>query len=488
MKLQAEQIDETVFCSAKPTYFMLLAGPSFFIFTLLSKPVFSGMNRGSWLILGLTLWMAAWWISEAAPIPATSLLPIVIVPLSGLDSISQACAPYAHELIFLFLGGFLLSIAMEHWNLHQRIALLTMLAVGGKPSRQIGAIMLVTAFLSMWMSNTATAVMMLPIGLSIITGRQHDSGQSDDFARALMLAIAYAASIGGIATLIGTPPNALLAAYLHSTYGITVSFSKWLLFGLPLAAVMLLLCWFWLTRMLYRVNRGPELAGRSLFQEKLCQLGKTRNGERMVLLVFCLAASAWILRAPLARLSGLPLSDSLIAVFAAVLLFVLPVELKSGRRIIGWDDCRKLPWGVLLLFGGGLSLATQIQKSGLAEYIAAQLSSLGHLNQALLILLVTTVIIFLTEITSNTATAAAFLPLLGPIGLALQGSALFLTLPAAIAASCAFMMPVATPPNAIIFASGRVAIRDMVKAGLLLNLASIPLITLASLYLGRLLP
>lgn len=467
---------------------MLSAGPLFFIFTLVSPPLFSGMNRPSWLVLGLAFWMAAWWISEAAPIPATSLLPIVIVPLSGLDGIAQACAPYAHELIFLFLGGFLLSIAMEHWNLHQRIALLTMMAVGGKPSRQIGGIMLVTAFLSMWMSNTATAVMMLPIGLSIIAGRQDSNEQADDFARALMLSIAYAASIGGIATLIGTPPNALLAAYLQNTYGITVSFSKWLLFGLPLASVMLLLCWIWLTRILYRVNRGSLHSSRLLIQEQLRLLGKTRKGEKMVLLVFSLAASAWILRDPLARLSGLPLSDSLIAVFAAILLFVLPVELKSGRRIIGWDDCRRLPWGILLLFGGGLSLAVQIQKSGLADYIAAQVSSLGNLNQMLLILLVTTVIIFLTEITSNTATAAAFLPLLGPIGLALKGSAFFLTLPAAIAASCAFMMPVATPPNAIIFASGRVSISDMVRAGLLLNLAGIPLISLASLTLGRILP
>ncbi len=467
---------------------MLLAGPLFFVFTLVSPPLFSGMNRASWLVLGLAFWMAAWWISEAAPIPATSLLPIVVVPLSGLDGMAQACSPYAHELIFLFLGGFLLSIAMEHWNLHQRIALLTMLAVGGKPSRQIGGIMLVTAFLSMWMSNTATAVMMLPIGLSIIAGRHDSNGQTDDFARALMLAIAYAASIGGIATLIGTPPNALLAAYLHSTYGITVSFSKWLLFGLPLASVMLLLCWIWLTRILYRVNRGSQHSSRLLIQEQLRLLGKTRKGEKMVLLVFSLTASAWILRDPMARLSGLPLSDSLIAVFAAILLFVLPVELKSGRRIIGWDDCRRLPWGVLLLFGGGLSLAVQIQKSGLADYIAAQVSSLGHLNQVLLILLTTSVIIFLTEITSNTATAAAFLPLLGPIGLALKGSVFFLTLPAAIAASCAFMMPVATPPNAIVFASGRVSISDMVRAGLLLNLVGIPLISLASLTLGRILP
>jgi solute carrier family 13 (sodium-dependent dicarboxylate transporter), member 2/3/5 len=472
-----------------PFYVNLCLGPLLFLFTLLSPPLFSGMADSAWLISGLTAWMALWWITEPVPIPVTAMLPIVLVPLLGLDTMSNVTAPYAHPLIFLFLGGFMLSIAMERWNLHKRIALLTMLMVGTKPSQQIGGIMLVTAFLSMWMSNTATAVMMLPIGLSIITMQQEqgntDNSTDDNFAKAILLAIAYAASIGGVATLIGTPPNALLAAYLERSYQLQLSFSDWMLFGLPLSTILLVLCWLWLTQLHFKLDNNAVTRGRALFRQKLNALGAMYSAEKMVLAIFLLAALSWIFRTWLSQLSGIKLDDSLIAIAAASLLFILPVSLKTGQRILEWQDCQKLPWGVLLLFGGGLTLASQIDNSGLSAYIAAQISQLGSIDLLLLILLVTTVIIFLTEITSNTATAAAFLPLLGPVAVSMNTSAAMLVIPAAVAASCAFMMPVATPPNAIVFASGKLKIIDMVKAGLVLNLLAIALITAFTMLLAR---
>lgn len=468
-----------------PFYITLLCGPLLFLLALVSEPWFSGMSANAWLITGLTCWMALWWITEPVPIPVTALLPIVIVPLISLDSIGNVTAPYAHPLIFLFLGGFILSIAMERWNLHKRIALLTMLLVGTKPSQQIAGIMLVTAFLSMWMSNTATAVMMLPIGLSVIAMQQEQGINNDNFAKAVLLSIAYAASIGGIATLIGTPPNALLAAYLERSYQLQLSFSDWMLFGVPLAISLLLVCWLWLTQFHFRLDKMPSVDSRTLYRQKLSALGIMHNAEKLVLMVFSLAAFFWVFRGPLSSISGIKLDDTLIAIFAASLLFILPVSLKTGQRILNWEDCQKLPWGVLLLFGGGLTLATQIDNSGLSAYIATQIGQLGSINLVLLIVLVTTVIIFLTEITSNTATAAAFLPLLGPVAVSLDTSAAMLVIPAAVAASCAFMMPVATPPNAIVFASGKLKIIDMVKAGLVLNLAAIVLITLAVLFLAR---
>lgn len=467
------------------TFVPLLIGPLLFIFTLLYPPLFDGMTPAAWQITGLTCWMALWWITETVPIPATALLPIAVVPLTGLDTIANVTSPYAHPLIFLFLGGFMLSIAMERWCLHKRIALTTLLLVGSKPGQQIAGVMLVTAFLSMWMSNTATAVMMLPIGLSIIAMQQEQGSADEGFAKAVLLSIAYAASIGGIATLIGTPPNALLAAYLESNFQLQISFSDWMLLGVPLSTLLLAFCWFWLTRIHFKLNTLPQIDSRSLYQQRLQQLGPMQLAEKLVLAVFALAAVCWMFSKPISTLTGLTLDDTLIAITAASLLFILPASAAGTQRLLNWDDCQSLPWGVLLLFGGGLTLAAQIQRSGLADVIALQVTALGTLDLLLLIVLVTTIIIFLTEITSNTATAAAFLPLLGPVAVSLNTSAAMLVIPAALAASCAFMMPVATPPNTIVFASGKLKIIDMVKAGLALNLAAIVLISLATYFIAR---
>lgn len=468
-------------------YIMLLLGPCIMLITCLFDPP-SGLSVAAFRTAGLAFWMASWWVSEVVPIPATSLLPLVFSPLADIASIKSVAAPYAHPLIFLFLGGFLISIAMERWGLHKRIALKTMLYAGTKPSYQILAMMLVTAFLSMWMSNTATAVMMLPIALSITHLVQQSNPDNNGFGKALLLSIAYGASIGGIATLIGTPPNALMAAYLSDSYQIEIGFSQWMMVGVPLSLVMLLICWVWLTQFAYKVDKtdtgSAKVDTKSLFSSQLIELGSMQRAEKGVLVVFALAAVCWIFRPLLGDLTGLKISDTGIAIAAALLLFVLPANKGSNERILDWQSTSGVPWGVLLLFGGGLTLAAQIKSSGLAEYIAHMIEGANTIPLVLSVLLVATLITFLTEITSNTATAAGFLPLLGPVAESITGTPLVWVIPAAIACSCAFMMPVATPPNAIVFGSGQIQMRDMIKSGFVLNIIAIVLITLVTMTLA----
>ena len=447
----------------------------------------SGMPVAAWRTAGLTFWLASWWVSEVVPIPATSLLPLVVVPLADIASITAVSEPYSNPIIYLFLGGFLLSIAMERWGLHKRIALSTLLLAGSRPSIQIMAMMLVTAFLSMWMSNTATAVMMLPIALSVIHLLRENGSECDNFSKALLLSIAYGASTGGIATLIGTPPNALMAAYLADSYNIEIGFATWMLIGVPLSAVLLALAWLWLTKVMYKVDTSAvQVETRGMFKEQLATLGSMSRAEKGLLAVFVFAAIGWVLRPLLAKASGLAISDTGIAIIAALLLFILPANKGSEERILDWDSAAKVPWGILLLFGGGLALAAMINASGLADYIANMLSGASALELALGVLIVTALITFLTEITSNTATAAGFLPLLGPVAESITGTPLVWVIPAALAASCAFMMPVATPPNAIVFGSGELKIKDMIRAGFVLNLIAISLITLVTLTLAPL--
>lgn len=453
----------------------LFLGPLFLLLTLLLPPPES-MHQEAWSALGLMLLMATWWSTEAIPIPATALLPVVLVPALGLGRISDATAPYANPIIFLFLGGFTLGLAMQRWNLHRRIALLTLRAVGGQPRRQIAGFMIATAFLSMWVSNTATAIMMLPIGLSVVSMiRDANTEGVRRYATALLLAIAYAASIGGIATLIGTPPNALLAAYLSDSHGVEVGFAQWMLLGVPVAVVMLLLAWWWLTRRDFGLSGHAD--SDSVIRRELAELGPLSRAEKWVALVFTVTAAAWILRPFLSR-SLLPwLSDTGIAIAAAIVMFLIPVDLRKRQFLMDWDTATAVPWGVLLLFGGGLAMAGTISSSGLAEWIAASLGNTASLPPLLLMILVVGVIIFLTEVTSNTATAAAFLPLLGALAESQGMAPVLLTVPAALAASCAFMMPVATPPNAIVFSSGHMRIGDMIRVGLALNLAGTIVVT-----------
>jgi sodium-dependent dicarboxylate transporter 2/3/5 len=435
-----------------------------------------GMSAAAWSALGLMLLMAVWWATEAIPIPATAMLPVILVPALGLGNLREAAAPYADPVIFLFLGGFMLGIAMQRWQLHERIALITLLAVGTVPRRQVAGFMAATAFLSMWVSNTATTIMMLPIGISVIAMiRDTDETEVKRFATALLLAIAYAASIGGIATLIGTPPNALLAGYLSSTHGIQVGFAQWMLMGVPVSLVMLVIAWLWLTRGGFRIDAGS--IGAASLRQRLAALGVMSRGEKLVAAVFSATALCWITQPLLERTVAPWISDTAIAITAAVAMFLIPVEWKKREFVMDWSATRDIPWGVLLLFGGGLSLAAVISRSGLADWLAQSLNVFGALPVILMVAVVVLVIIFLTEVTSNTATAAAFLPLLGALAVSQGVSPLLFAVPAVIAASCAFMMPVATPPNAIVFATGHLRIQSMIRAGFALNLAGIVVVT-----------
>lgn len=450
----------------------ILAGPlSLLLFSVWSVP---GLTATASQLCGITLWMVIWWISEVVPIPVTSLLPMLLFPLLGISSAEAATSPYAHPLIFMFFGGFCLSIALEKTGLHQQIALRALAKVGNAPGKQLAALMAITAFLSMWMSNTATAVMMLPIALSVVAVAPE--AQRHKLAPALLLGVAYASSIGGIATLIGTPPNALLAAFLEKTYQIKLGFGEWMVLGVPLAASMLLASWFWLSRCYFRLQLLP-----------LSQATAEHNAspitasQRQVAVIFALTALCWIFQPLLSRGSGLAFSDTVIALCAALVLFILPVrdhQTHTATAVLNWQDSEKLPWGVLLLFGGGLSLAGQLQQHGVSDALAQLFQGLHGVPALLVIAAVALVIVFLTELTSNTAVAAAFLPILGPVALSLELSPLYLLVPAALAASLGFMMPVGTPPNAIVFASGQLKIRDMIKAGVVLNIVGVGLITL----------
>ncbi|MBA2670450.1 MAG: DASS family sodium-coupled anion symporter [Gemmatimonadetes bacterium] len=464
----------------------LLLGPvAFAVILLLPAP--SGMPAEAWRTAAVGVLMAVWWISEAIPIPATALLPLALLPLLRISPIDGAASPYANPVIFLFLGGFLIAQAMQRWNLHRRIALRVIRAVGTRPVPLIGGFMLAAAFLSMWVSNTATAVMMLPIGLSVIdlalrgdngeAGTQPREPTDSNFAIALMLGIAYACSIGGLATLIGTPPNALLAGFMAETYGVQIGFAQWMLVGMPLAMIGLPIVWLVLTRWIYPVRLKEIPGGRAAIDREISAMGSLSRGETLVGIVFVLTALAWVTRPILER--WIPeLSDAGIAITAAIVLFALPVRLRAGEFVLNWEWAKRLPWDVLILFGGGLSLASAISRSGLAGWIGSSLAGFQALPVIAIVLVVTLVIIFLTELTSNTATAAAFLPVLASLAIGIGENPLLLAVPAALAASCAFMMPVATPPNAIVYGSSFVTIPQMARAGLILNILFLLLISL----------
>ncbi len=439
----------------------------------------SGPGR---MTLAVMTWMAVWWLTEAIDISATALLPIALLPVLGAATIGGATAPYADNLIFLFLGGFLLALSMQRWGLDRRIALITLRLVGDRPRSMIAGIMAATAVMSMFVSNTATAAMMLPIALSVVhllrRGNESDVHRSN-FAVCMMLGIAYAASIGGIGTKIGTPPNGIVLGFIEQNYGHTIDFVSWFKVGLPLVAVFLPLTWLLLTRVIYPVPRGRIEGARELIAAEYARLGSTSPGEWATFIVFTLTALAWIFRPLLAHHLLPGLSDAGIAIAAALTLFVIPVDRGSRTFALNWDTARTVPWGILILFGGGLSLAAAVKANGVAEFIGNQAVGFGGRVPAIvLVLSVTATVIFLTELTSNTATTATLVPILAALAPGLGVDPYLLIVPAAIAASCAFMMPVATPPNAIVFGSGYLSIPQMCKAGLWLNLVGIVLITM----------
>ena len=461
----------------------LVAGLTVFA-AILAAPVPSDLPPAAWCTGAVGALMAIWWMTEALPIPATSLLPLVLFPLLGARSIGEAAAPFANPLIYLFMGGFIIALAMERWGLHRRIALNVIRATGTGPRSIILGFMISGALLSMWLSNTATAVMMLPIGTSVIalTKRQGVPG-GERFGAALMLGIAYGCSIGGTATLIGTPPNAVLAGFLSETYGYEIGFAQWMQVGVPLMILGLPLVFLVLTRLVFPINMPQLPGGRELIEQELRGMGRITSPERKVLVIFTSVALLWITRRWIAL--AIPgIEDAVIAIAGALLMFIVPAESIRGRSLLSWDEAERLPWGVLLIFGGGLSLAAAISETGLAKWIGEGLHHADQLPLLLLVLLVTALVVLLTELTSNTATATAFLPIVASVGIGIGENPLLLAVPVVFAASCAFMLPVATPPNAIVYGSGAVTIGQMVRAGMVLNVLFTLLIAIFSTTLG----
>lgn len=460
--------------------FKLLLGPALFgLVIAFFHP--EGLSDQGNAVLASTVWVAAWWITDCIPLAITSILPIVLFPLTGGMSLEETTASFGHRYIFLYIGGFILAIAIERWNLHKRISLMIISIIGTNLKSIILGFMVATAFLSMWISNTATTVMMLPIGMAIITQLKDNPKTKEDenliFGKALMLAIAYSATIGGIATLIGTPPNLVFAGIVQELYGFEVTFSKWLIFGLPISVSLLLICWKYLTSYAYRFEQQSFPDGKGEIRRQLQALGKISYEEKMVLGIFVITAVTWISRSFLNRFIP-ALDDTIIAVAAAVLLFTIPASKKEKRALVNWEEAVRLPWGILLLFGGGLALAEGFKNSGLAGFIGQQLALLDGVSLLVLLLVVVTAVNFLTEITSNLATTAMVLPILAPLALVIDVHPFTLMVGAAVAASCAFMLPVATPPNAVVFASGYLTIPDMVRAGFRLNVISIVCLTI----------
>ena len=464
----------------------LILGPLLFLVTLLFFHP-KGLSTEANAVLASTLWVAVWWITEAVPISITSLLPIILFPLTGGLSLPETTASFGHKYIFLYIGGFILAIAIERWNLHRRIALTIINIIGTNISSIILGFMVATAFLSMWISNTATAVMILPIGMAIVSQLKDNpatvENETQTFGRALMLAIAYSASIGGMATLIGTPPNLVLASVVEELYGIEITFSRWFIFGLPISIVLLLICWQYLTRFAFKFEIQSFPGGRAEISKQLNALGKISYEEKVVLAVFACTGFTWITRSFLLKPIIPGIDDTIISIIAGISLFILPAARDKGRAILKWEEAVKLPWGILLLFGGGLALAQGFKASGLAEWIGGQMTLLEGLHLIVILLILVAAVNFLTEITSNLATTAMLLPILAPMAAGLDVHPFLLLVGATVAASCAFMLPVATPPNAVVFGSGYLTIFSMVKAGIWMNIISIIILTLIVYFL-----
>lgn len=447
----------------------------------LVTPAPAGLSLEGWRVVAVAALMASWWATEAIPVPATSLLPIVLFPLLGVTGIENATKPYSSSVIYLLLGGFIVAMAVERWNLHRRLALMVLARVGGRPDAIIFGFMAATAALSLWMSNTAATMMMLPIAAPVIAVVMAGRGENRAFAVALLLGIAYAASIGGLGTLVGTPPNALMAGYLRQAFGIEVTFAQWMLFGLPVVILLLPTAWWVLTRIAYRIDLPANPDAKAIIARELLELGPITTPEQRTLYAFAAVAAAWIATPLLKLIPALGgLSDTVIAVMGAVAVFLIPSGAAGGGRLMTWQAAVKLPWGVILLFGGGLSLAEQVSGTGLSLWIGDQLSGLTDLPRLGLIVAVATLVIFLTELTSNTATTATILPILGALAVAGGLPPLLIIAPATLAATCAFMLPVSTAPNAVVYGLGYIRIPEMARAGLILNFFTIIIVSALS--------
>lgn len=456
----------------------------FFIIQFYWTP--DGLSEQGIAAFAVASWVGIWWVTEAVPIAVTAILPVVLFPLSGALDIAATTTAYGHKYVFLYLGGFFLAIAIEKVNLHRRIALTVISLIGTRMRMIVLGFMVATAFLSMWISNTATSVMMLPIGLAIVAQfRDHPDtpeNEHEEFGKMLMLAIAYSASLGGIATLIGTPPNLVLAGIVKELYEVEINFLDWMLFAFPLSVLLLFICWVYLTRYAVKLEAAHFTGGVEEIKRQRKLLGIMSSNEKRVLIVFVLTAFAWMTRSFLFSPIIPAIDDTLIALIAGILLFVIPSSEEKGG-VLEWDDAKKIPWGILLLFGGGLAIAQGFKDTGLAKWLAEQLTQLDFLPLLVMTLVLVAVINFLTEVTSNLATTAMILPVLAPLAAAMGVHPYIFMVSATLAASCAFMLPVATPPNAVVFGSGYINMSSMMRAGFGLNLISILLITFWVFYL-----
>ena len=464
----------------------LILGPLLFLLTLLFfNP--EGLNPEAKAVLAATLWIATWWITEAIPIPITSLLPIILLPITGALDGNAVVSSYGDDIIFLFLGGFFIAMAMEKWNLHQRIALSIIALIGTSPQQIVLGFMVATAFLSMWVSNTAATMMLIPMGLAIVhqaaislKGGKYAS-ELPKFEKAIIFSIGYAATIGGLGTLIGTPPLSILAATVGKLFGTSISFGGWMAFGVPLIVVFIPILWLYLTKVVYKVSFTELPGGKDQINQQRKALGSMSYEEKAVSVVFVFAAFMWITRTFIWEdMLQIPnISDGMIAMMAVIILFLIPSKKEGESKLMNWEDSKDIPWGILILFGGGLAIATGFTETGLSNWIGEQLTFLDGMNLIIIITVSTAVVLLLTEITSNTATATMILPVVASLAIALNVHPYALMVPCAIAANCAFMLPVGTPPNAIIFGTGKITIMEMVKNGFWLNIIGIILIVLA---------
>lgn len=470
----------------------LILGPALFfvIYFFFQAEGLSPEARG---VMAGTAWIATWWVTEAIPIPVTSLLPIILFPLVTDIGVGDVTPNYGDGIVFLFLGGFIIALALERWNLHKRIALNIIYFVGTSTKLIMLGFMLATGFLSMWISNTATAMMMVPIGTAIIyqlaslvneENVKDAEEQRNMFAKSLMIAIAFSASIGGLGTIIGTPPNTILAGQLREIFDIDLAFAQWMMFGVPLAALLILIAWVYLIKFAFPLTMKEIPGGREVIFNERKALGRMTGDEKLVSIVFGLTATAWILRVYVLQEYVNPnIDDTMIAITGAVLLFLIPSTQYQGVKLMNWETAKNVPWGILILFGGGLAIAGAFGDSGLDVWVGEQLSVLVGVQLIFIVLAVTFLVTFLTEITSNTASATMLMPIMASLAFAIDVHPLAMMVPAAVAASCAFMLPVATPPNAVVFGSGYLKMIDMIKAGFWMNLISILIITLFVFFL-----
>ena len=450
---------------------------------VLALPTPEGLSSEAHRTAAIFLLMGTWWATEAVPVAVTALVPLALFPLLGIVDIQNAANPYANKIVYLFLGGFLIATAIQKWNLHKRIALFVLNNAGSNGASLILGFMVTAAVISMWVMNTATTIMLLPIGLAVITVVKEtvkglSEKETENFQLALLLGIAYGATIGGMSTLIGTGPNGMLAAFMADNYGLDISFVDWMKVGVPLSAVMLPCSWLILTRIIFKVKFETSTETIALLSDMKEELGSLRGPEYKVLLVFILTAAAWMFRTLIDNITFLEgLSDAGIAMIASLALFLVPSgdnEKKGG--LLEWQDAQEnVPWGLLVLFGGGLSLANAVQTTGLAIWMGNLLPE--GINLVLLVVLVVTMILFLTELTSNLATTATFLPVVAAVAIQSDFNPILLTAAVGLAASCAFMLPVATPPNAIVFGSGLIRVPQMARAGFLINILGIIIVS-----------